>query len=433
MQWITSVQEALSAARSLQTPLLVLVEPSSAVQTPKDLSSESAKDLYSRVAARALHKYIFSNATILEIVHLTNLQCLRFPCESTNKDFLSFSAFFSVELPVPNLFVINPNTGKVLNRFKGYVSPVRFREAISDAIKVVSNSDVVLPQIVRKGLPKATPSSLAEGTNSSPAVSPATTPASGISDQPDLGTLDDSSGKDLSVSKSLASTDAVDQTPKEGRATSSKKSLKLPQSATDCQLRARLPDGRQVERVFKSDSKFAAIRSWLSEEARQTATQLTVATLFPRYVFSLADDAKFLFELSLCPSANLIVSPAPKFTGPGDNSGTISATADNTNQQGGEERPWRVVSIASGVASLLSGLVRSTVGGTERVIAQTNSTSAAGNANTEARGAHLGGSRAVRMTERRSSRDGRDDGQWMSNGNSTQFGWNPKDGDEDEQ
>lgn len=432
MQWISSVQEALSAARSLQTPLLVLVEPSSAVQTPKDPSSESAKDLYSRVAARALQKYVFSNATMLEVVRLANLQCLRFPCEITNKDFLSFSAFFSVELPAPNLFIINPHTGKVLNRFKGYVSPVRFREAISDAIKVVSNSDLVLPQIVQKGPTKATPSSLVEGTNASSAVSAPITPACEISGQSGLCASDDSSGKDRSVSNSLASTDTAEQMPEEGGATSSKKSLKLPQSATDCQLRARLPDGQQVERVFKSDSKFAVVRSWLSEEARQTATHLTVATLFPRYVFSLADDAKFLFELSLCPSANLIVSPAPKFSGSGDNPGTMSATADNTNQQGGEERPWRVVSIASGVASLLSGLVRSTVGGTERVIAQTNTTSPAGNTNTEVRGARLGGSRAVRMTERRSSRDGRDDGQWMSNGNSTQFGWNSKDGDDDE-
>lgn len=429
MRWTTSVQEALSAARSLQTPLLVLVEPSTAVQTPQDPSSESAKDLYSRVAARALHKYLFSNATVLEIVRLTNLQCLRFPCETTNKDFLSFSAFFAVELPAPNLFIINPNTGKVINRFKGYVPLSTFREAVSDSIKIVSNSDIILPQIVQKELTKAPLTSSVGGTNYSPDVS-AVNPVPGSSTGPVPGTSDAPNGKDCSVSKSLPSVDPVRQLPGEGSAMSAKKSLKLPQSSTDCRLRARLPDGRQIERVFKSDSKFAAVRSWLSEEATQNTTQLTVATLFPRYVFSLADDAKFLSELSLCPSANLIVSPAPKFVGSGDDPGANSAAA-NTTSQGGQDRPWRAVAVASGVASLLSGLVRSAIGGTERVVTQSDSTTT-GNTSTEARGAHPRGPRAVRMTERRNSRDERGDGQWMSNGNSTQFGWNPKDGDGDD-
>lgn len=433
MQWTSSVPEALSAARSLQTPLLVLVEPALDVQTPRDPSSESAKDLYSRVASRALHKYLFANANVLEIIRLTNLQCLRFPCEITNKDFLGFSAFFTVELPAPNLFIINPNTGEVLNRFKGYVSFTTFRESVSAAIKTVSDSDIVLPQntqidSTKKTLPSPTKDT---GSTSSVPTGDSVLGSSGSSLHPKASK--DSSKKDLSESdNSSVAVEPSQNFHVESGATSSKKSLKLPRTVADCQLRARLPDGQQIERMFKSDSRFASVRSWLSEEAKQNPARLTVATIFPRYVFSLADDAKFLSELSLCPSANLIVSPAPKIAGSGDESGAGPTTADNTNQPNGQERPWRIVGLASGVVSLLSGLVRTTIAGAETVTTQANAASSNGNSTTEAHGAPLGRGRAVRMTERRSSRDSLDDGQWMSNGNSTQFGWNPKDSDDND-
>lgn len=404
MQWITSVPEALSSARSLQTPLLVLVEPPSAVQERQDFANETVEQLHSRVATNALHRHLFSNSTILQIVRLTNLRCLRFPCENTNKDFLSFSAFFVVDLPPPNLFIINPSTGAVLNRFKGYVSPLSFRDAISNAMKTVSKSNAILPEISRKNAfesniiqPKSPPTQLASSGSATAGVSAISNkaspkPATKLTDVP---------------------------------ATSSTSSLKMPKGYLSCQLRCRLLDGRQVEREFKSDVKFGTVRSWLAEETRRIPSHLTVATSFPRYVFSLADDSKLLSELSLCPSSTLTVSPAPT------DAGIQTADAPTTQHTRGDDQPWRLLTFASDAASILSSLVRSSIFGTEQIVPQTNAGDTERPLNGSATGSHPDGPRAVRMTERRNSRDGSDEGQWMSNGNSTQFGWNAKDEEDD--
>lgn len=422
MQWASGVALAISQSKAQRSPLLVLVEPPTSVTTfdPTSSPQETARNLYARVATRSLHTRVFGNAVVQRAISHAQINCVRFPADEGNSDFQSFSTFFQVKHPTPNLFFIAPDTGRVLCRLIGYVSPVSFRNILENAVKIVSNPGVSIDALTidtspNGGIPTTdstlthtastrTPHIAAEtsfathATSSAPANSEKTLPTP----QP--------------VKQSLNKTSKLSSTNKAATGvSSSEKSLALPGRA---RLRARLPNGQQVERSFESVSKFRVVRVWLSRESEiSDPSRLILSIAFPRHVFSPADDPKQLGELGLLPSATIVVALPP-------------------TEDGASPRTSVVSSIASSAAAVVSSFVRSFISPTQQPnqnSQQSVQDDVQGARNTRRGDARNGPPSPVRMTQIREDADDNDDSQqWFSNGNSTQFGWNPADVDDEQ-
>lgn len=395
MEWSEGVPSAIEQSRMHSTPLLVLVEPPLSVQqAPAQGAPESAANLYARLATTALHAQVFCNPTVSALVTRARLRCLHFPAETAHADYVSFSAFFKILQPTPNLFLISPASGLVLYHLQGYVSPLTFLKAVCDAVKTVSGVHLELPRLapqpVAEKLPSLPSKPHTKITRSSvhPQHAPSSRPAA----------------KSVQPSRSRPSATAT-----------TSKSLKLPSSSqpkAEAHLRARLPNGRQLDRVFVSNTPFATVRAWVCEEMQMAASKLLISTAFPRYSFSPADDAKQLAELDLVPSATLVVAAlAP--TGP-DAGATFGATA-------------RVSSLATGVFSVFRGFFNSFVAAPAEPVAE--SPDNRNNDNAQRRPPSDDSPPALRMTGQPREGSTNEDGHLVSNGNSTQFGWRP---DEDE-
>lgn len=400
MQWSEGVAQAIVKSKADNSPLLVLVEPPTSVLHPASTSDESPAHLHDRVATRSLHNILFTNPSVLHLVREAHLNCLRISADPTSLDFQSFSNFFTVTSRPPNLFLIAPGTGLVLYRLPGYVSPSAFMHVARNAVLAVCKK---LPPSLEVN---ATPNL---HTSQSTVTSPAKPSAS----------ITDSANATPAPAPAPAPGPAPAPKPVAAPVPSASKSLKLPTppALEQTRLRARLPDGRNVERILAASSPFSQVRSWLCDEAGLTPAAATIATSYPRRVFDAGVDADSLLSLNLAPSANLII--------------TQSSTPGSSAPR---EMP-RVVAAASSAVAVVGAFLRSFVVAPpehgEDAGADTGGIGGGGNGgnnNAQTPAGTQGGPQALRMTEDRRRRDAN----LMSNGNSTQFGWNPSDFDEEQ-
>lgn len=407
MQWDVGVASAISTAKGERSPLLVLVEPPDSVTSGQNGATESPSELYRRLATRSLHKRLFSNTVVLRTISLARLRCVRFPADSSNSDYASFSTFFSVKEPTPNLFLISPDTGLVLYRLCGYVSPIKFQHIVAAAVKTVSGRIIDLPRpsdlkssSTLSGQVDSPPRALQDSNVSS--VTGSVFPAGNTS-----SASSNNSGAYSSSELPLQPSPAPAETGNTKNSVS--KSLKLPGHA---RVRARLPDGRQIERRFDAGNRFHVVRAWLQEELT-TADNIVVSTAFPRYVFTTADNAKSLTELKLIPSTSLVVSHDVKT----DGAPSLSS---------------RPIAAATSAISVVSSFVRSFF--TPPVPLRDNE-EGDDTHNASLRGPPRGetnndSTTAIRMNRGQRANES-DDQLWLSNGNSTQFGWNSADVDDE--
>lgn len=427
MEWSEGVVSAITASKANKAPLLVLVEPPPSILSPPTGTPETHGNLYSRLATRALHDRLFSTPAICQTVRAANLLALRFPADRANTDFASFSDFFPIKQPLPNLYLISPDTGLVLYHLQGYVSPAQFQTSVFNAVKVVSSKEIDLPPLPASPVSHPPPPKV-------PAPASATTPPPA---QPSLPPVVKPAAKPPTPQHAPPPTPpAAAAAPPQS---STSKSLRLgPQPLPPARLRARLPDGRQVSREFPPTTLFSAVRLWLASElapASQPPT-LLICTAFPRYVFSNGDNPKQLGELGLTPSATLVVAldGATPGGGGGPSPGAgVTGTASAVGSAALGTARSALYGVA-GAAQVVAGFVRTFVTGTpqEVVAAREEAEAASTNGAPQQRQQREGGVGA--RPGQRDSRRGRvdtsntdDDGNWMSNGNSTQFGWNGDD------
>lgn len=401
MEWSSGVNEAIATSRANNGVLIILVEPNSSITNPPPESEQSSENLLARLSTLSLHSKTFQNAAVQKAIKDSNSTCLKLIHDPTNQDFQSFSVYFKLEGIPPNLFFIAPTTGFVVYRKQGFVSPNLFLQCIATASKTVTGNDLPVDTNATIGSPSSflvlTPSKKSQSTQKSHLSQ---TGESQPSDKDDESETNSSS---LPVS-----------TLHEGS-----KSMKLsstPSSANESRLLARLPGGTQTHKSFSHTTLFSSVRSWLSDELKTPSKNLLISTPFPRRVFDAAHDSKMLSELDLVPSGTLNVMLTGNQQVSNDYLGPLNAVR-NSNISG----------YATGAAQFIGGFFRSFVQDSPQEQDsedQNNQRNQGGRSDSRSRNFN----RTGRIQTARSNNDEN----LMSNGNSTQFGWNPNDANDDQ-
>lgn len=318
MDWTDQVPIAIKRAIDQKSPLLVLFElPSSSPPS----SSETPAQLYTRLATRSLHTRLFSNPSIATLIHQTQTVLLRIPFDAQNDSFRAFAQFFTPPSQSPAIFLVRPTDGVVLLSDTGYLSPATFAPQLVAAAASLG-CIVALPEIF------LAPRSSSPSSPLSPNPSPTPPSPAPIAEAPQ---------------------------PR----TSTAPLVLSPRSVDNILVKARLPDGRSIERRFDASQNFQSVRLWICEQASLREENITICEVFPRRWFDRACDAKLLRELQLAPAVVLVVM--------GETSRATSADGAPSVGQGQQElgmggRAWVGLGRVGGI---VAGFVRSfVVGGT---------------------------------------------------------------------
>lgn len=79
-------------------------------------------------------------------------------------------------------------------------------------------------------------------------------------------------------------------------------------------IQFRLPNGSTASKVFNSDDKFSLVQEHATKMLVSHLPCVRLTTVFPKYEYTEEDHQKSLRDLSLTPSASIIVSPGIKAT-----------------------------------------------------------------------------------------------------------------------
>lgn len=398
MWWTKDVTSAIHECKAQNSVFVILVEPPESIMKPENHNQQPSVEMLSRLATSNMHSRTFSNPIVLSTIQASKAVPMKFPCDMKNADFAAFSVYFKIQESAPNTYFISPHTGETIIQKKGFLSPKNFTADLITATKAVSGRHIQFPDFP---------------TSQQPHVSPTQT--------------SETSTKDIQQPASSEKMDQVDEEPRETTALkpsstektklmgTSSKSMKLPSptivSSPESRLLARLPNGDQVRRSFPSNTTFSSVRNWLSEQTNLPTTSLRIFTAFPRHVFDLAADAKMLSELGLVPSETLVVARC------------VEEESDGSGQGSGASVSV-VRSIANGAFTFVGGFFRSLVPRTTDGTGEEN-----GDGTNGMTAARMPAAVTMERTERQRSVE-EDDENLLSNGNSTQYGWNPDDNED---
>lgn len=412
---------AIQTCQQHKSVLIILVEPTEAIINKQHAGEEAPLDMLSRLATTSMHAITFSQPPLREAVKAANAVCLKFPSEQSNVDFKHFTAFFKLVGTPPNLYFISPVTGQTLMLKTGFVSPKTFLQTLVLSTEAVSGRKIPVPKLKT---PESSTLALqrladqvqrdradkeAEIKEKAPPVQPAA-----IQKQPDPMTPPRTS-----------STTPTPPPPQQTQSTST--SMTLPTSSvtskrnSESRLLARFPDGKHVRKTFPSSTLFSNVRAWLADEVSKPTAAITIATAFPRRVFDLADNPKMLSELGLVPTETLVVS----------------VESGNRDILGAEQSAVTpavagIRSYAASALQVVGGFFRSFVADAPDAPDAADSQNPQWRAGTPRSTVASQMPQALRMERNRGRRDvTEDDDNLLSNGNSTQYGWNPRD-EEDE-
>lgn len=429
MWWSDGVADAIKTCQLRKSVLVILVEPPEDVLQKRAAGFETNQQMLSRVSTTSMHRITFSHAAVTSTIRDSQAVCLKFPSEESNEDFKAFTAYFKLHGIPPNLYFISSLTGQTLVHKCGFVSPKIFLDSLAATTENVSGRVLSVPELGPRmsiaGVSVASPAEPAwtdeqrEEQDQNDAVGDVQHQAQMAPEDERMTTTPDSRSRDI-VSQGKP---AISSTP----AISGSKSMKLPGGSKDgyvqeSRLLARLPEGEQARKSFPGTTPFSVVRSWLSEEVKSPANALVISTVFPRRVFDLGENPKMLSELGLVPSETLIVAVSG------------NAAGATPREQTANAHP------ASGLKAYVVGAL-GMVGGFFRSFVADNPNAAAA-AQEQHQSQFLSapphgtaGTRvppAIRIDRPRANRSRPDDDEnLLSNGNSTQYGWNPRDEEED--
>lgn len=429
--WATEgVAAAIQNCRSRKSVLVILVEPPQRVLERHNGTSERSEELLSRIATSSIHRITFSNDAVKEMIREAAAVCLKFPSDESNADFKAFSVYFKLYGGLPNLYFISPLTGQTLLHRTGFVSPRVFTESLAAATKNVSGTVLKVPEFRNSSIANTTTD------ESISLVSEAVQAPEGNEQTSTMPHAAKNTSKRTSAHEADEATEAPELTsrgtrdqkaPPTSPSPTVTKSMKLTKTnqkdayGGESRLLARLPGGTQARKSFPGTTRFSVVRSWLSEEVQSPASSMVIATAFPRRVFDLSEDPKMLLELNLVPSETLIVALTNENVGPSPRGQTGHGPASG------------IRSYASGALDIVSGFFRSFVADNTTPAPARPETTHSRNSNaTPYRHAPEQTPIAMQIDRDRAHVNRRelDDENLLSNGNSTQYGWNPDDENE---
>eukprot|EP00177_Eucheuma_denticulatum_P003630 GFKZ01006582.1.p1 GENE.GFKZ01006582.1~~GFKZ01006582.1.p1 ORF type:complete len:453 (+),score=62.30 GFKZ01006582.1:101-1360(+) len=419
MWWTQGVASAIQTCQQQKSVLIILVEPTAAIMNKPPVAEEAPLHMLSRLATTSMHAITFSQPPVRQAIQTANAVCLKFPSDNSNLDFKHFTAFFKLRGTPPNLYFISPVTGETLMLKTGYVSPRSFLDTLVSTTETVSGRKIPMPALETPESSTLALQRLADQIHRDRVEEDAEVKEKAPA--PQAAAVPPHPHPEPSPRSLPPTAAATAPTPTK----SSTASMTLPSSSptskrnSESRLLARFPDGRQLRKTFPASTLFSTVRAWLADEVRKPTNAITIATAFPRHVFDLADNPKMLSELALVPTETLVVVVN---SGQRDLSPTEQATA--TPAVAG------IRSYASSALRVVGGFFRSFVADAPEAAEGQNTQWGAAAAPPPAGAARLPG--ALRMESNRGRRDvAEDDENLLSNGNSTQYGWNPRD-EEDE-
>lgn len=429
MWWSGGVADAIKNCQLRKSILVILVEPSEDGLKKRASGSETNQQMLSRVSTASMHRITFAHPAVTSTIHDSQAVCLKFPSDESNADFRAFTVYFKLHGIPPNLYFISPLTGQTLVHKSGFVSPKIFLDSLATTTKNVSGRVLNVTKL--------------ESHMSTSGASPAARAWAGerLEERDERDVVDGVQHQAMVMPEGKHDTMATTpDTGSRGMASQSKpalssqpavsgsKSMKLPggsknEYGEDARLLARVPGGRQARKIFPGTTPFSVVRSWLAEEAKSPANALVISTAFPRRVFDLGENPKMLSELDLVPSETLIVAVSG------------NATDSAPREQSANAQPASgLKAYAAGALGMMGGFFRSFVADNPNVAppsqeqpqsSQFSSTTPRGTTRAQA-------PPAIRIDRPRPNRSRPDDDEnLLSNGNSTQYGWNPRDEEED--
>lgn len=359
--------------------------------------------MLSRLSTASMHSITFSHPIVLDVIRLSEAICLKFPSDEADANFKAFSVYFKLQGTPPNLFFISPLGGKISAQKTGFVSPKSFVQALVSATKIVIGRDIATPAF---DAPKSSVITL------SPSEEQSGSHTEHHTHSDERLEVD---GSPLSPPPSSTSSTSLEPLPKRFE------SMKLSTSTEDmpeARLLARLPGGIQVRKVFSATAHLSQVRSWLADEMEAPTASITISTAFPRRVLDQGENPKMLAELGLVPSQTLIVVVG---------GGLDDARPDEQTTL----RPSvaRLRSYATGAVVMVGGFFRSFVADNPNARTEEQQQS---RAEVERDGTGTQMPPALQTERNRRPRRSIDeDENLLSNGNSTQYGWNPHDEQEE--
>lgn len=425
--WTTiGVASAIQNCQLRKSVLVILVEPPQNVPAKRSVESETKKEMLSRIATSSMHRLTFAHDAVTTVIRDSQAMCLKFPSDDSNADFKAFSVYFKAHGMLPNLYFISPSTGQTLVNKTGFVSPKAFVASLVATTKSVSGRVLNIPEI------EPTPSATAIPTTLPTLTNPVDENLERGDQNNAVGAGAQSPAKPTTITavdenittSVVGSRSAPSQTSKPSIAAlpTASNSMKLPggtrtESGEEARLLARLPGGAQARKNFPGTTRFSVVRSWLSEEVKSPANAMVISTAFPRRVFDLGEDPKMLLELGLVPSETLIVA-------------VIGKKTDHIPQgQAANEQSLGIRSYAAGALGIVGGFFRSFVADGPTAAPTGQETTQAPFTNATPRGeTREQVPSAMQIDRPRPNRPEVDDDEnLLSNGNSTQYGWNPTD------
>lgn len=401
--WCTKgVASAIQTCQQQKSVLIILVEPVFTVLHNPHPAQESSSQMLSRLSTASMHKITFSHPVVLDIIRQSQAACLKLPNDEADADFKAFSVYFKLHGTPPNLFFVSPLSGQTLVHKKGFVSPKNFAQALISATKIVAGRDIAMPTF---SAPRSSVTVLPSEEESASSQEHHTRSA----ERSELVEFTPSPPPSPTPPTSLKSLPAQS------------KSMKLPmnpRNTSEARLLARLPGGVQVRKIFPATALLSQVRSWLADEMEVSTASIVISTAFPRRTLDHGENPKMLTELGLVPSETLIV-----------------VVGGDTNDAAPDEQITLRSSVA-GLRSYATGAL-AVVGGFLRSFVADNPSGRTeeqqqlrGEARRDGTGAQLPS--ALQIERNRLPRRSIDnDENLLSNGNSTQYGWNPHDESEE--
>lgn len=401
--WTKGVASAIQACQQRNSVFVILVEPARVVLQNPHPSEEPPSQMLSRLSTVFMHKITFSHQVVLDVLQLSQAICLKLPEDETDDDFKAFSVYFKLRGTSPNLFFVSPLTGQTLVHKSGFVSPKMFAETLISTTRIVSGRDISMP------LFEAAKSASITLQRPKTHFVPQEHDQTQSDERPDL--KEPFLPSPPSPTSPLSS-EIPGMQPK---------SMKLPtntKNVSEARLLARLPSGKQLRKTFSATTLLSQVRYWLAGEMEMPTASIKISTAFPRRVFDQGENPKMLVELGLVPSETLIVT-------------VDSVTTDAVSVQQSAERQLvtGLRSRAMGALEVLCRFFRSFMADNPN-LGEGEHQQAQADVGRDGTGTQMPSALQIERN-RPSMRTLDDDENLLSNGNSTQYGWNPQDEQEE--
>lgn len=254
-------------------------------------------ELLSRVSTKVLENRTFNSDITTNALKRHQAICLKMRGTQQDADFANFSALFPVS-NTPCIHIVAPD-GRVLLQRPFFTSPNSLVLGLDYAAKIRDADANNLPALPDLGPDLHAPKPLSKKTLAR---------LNAQREAAEKAQREAAAEKYAKIAENQKASSTTASDSVERSLPTSQSALQLGDRA---RLQLRLADGRTPSRSFNAaTTTLRDICAWAAEESTPGSAPETVrlSVSFPRRVFDAADGAKTLRELSLVPSATLIVS-----------------------------------------------------------------------------------------------------------------------------